>query len=275
MKGQITRIISNLYTVSVGEQKYNCHSRGRFRKDKITPLVGDYVEFDEKNNYILDILPRKNTLLRPMVSNIDQAILVTSVKTPDFSTNLLDKLIATMEFYKIKPIVCITKMDLISEEEANKYREILKYYESLGYEVYYNDEIEKIKKVFQDKTTVFTGQSGAGKSTLLNRLNPDLDLKVGEVSIALGRGRHTTRHVELLRMFDGKILDTPGFSNISFSHIPKEQVKDLFIEFKNYPCIYRDCNHLEEKECIVKQMVKEGKILPSRYENYISIMKSR
>ena len=275
MKGQITRIISNLYTVSVDDKKYDCHSRGKFRKENITPLVGDYVEFDPINNYILKVLPRKNTLLRPTVSNIDQAILVTSVKTPDFSTNLLDKLIATMEYYKVKPILCITKMDLISEEERRIIRDILEYYEGLGYSVYYNDEIDKIKKVFKDKTTVFTGQSGAGKSTLLNKLDPNLDLKVGEVSIALGRGRHTTRHVELIQMLGGKILDTPGFSNISFSHIPKEEIKDLFVEFKKYPCIYKDCNHLDESECIVKKMVRDNKILASRYDNYISILKSR
>ena len=275
MKGQITRIISNLYTVSVGNKKYDCRSRGKFRKEKITPLVGDYVEFDEKNNYILKILPRKNTLIRPMVSNIDQAILVTSVKEPDFSTNLLDKLIALMEYYKVKPIICVTKVDMLSKKEKEIYKELFDYYVSLGYPVYFNDEIEKIKKVFKEKTTVLTGQTGAGKSTLLNRLDSSLNLKTGEISMALGRGKHTTRHVELHNILGGKILDTPGFSNISFSHIPKENIKDLFVEFKKYPCMYKDCRHLDEHECIIKQSVIDKKILLSRYETYVNIMRNR
>lgn len=276
MTGQITKIISNLYTVTtIDGNTYNCHSRGKFRKEKIIPLVGDYVEFDNINNYILKILPRKNTLIRPMVCNIDQAIIITSLKNPDFSLNLLDKLIAIMEYYKVKPIICITKMDLINKEELNKIKQEIKYYNDIGYSVFYNDQIEEIKQIFKDKTTVFTGQTGAGKSTLLNRLDMNLNLETGEVSKALGRGRHTTRHVELINMYQGKVLDTPGFSSISFSHIPKEKIKDLFIEFKNYPCIYKDCNHIEEKECKIKEAVFNNNILKSRYENYIKIIQSR
>lgn len=276
MTGQITKIISNLYTVTTENgEKFNCHSRGKFRKENITPLVGDFVEFDNINNYILKILPRKNTLIRPMVANIDQAIIITSLKKPDFSTNLLDKLIATMEYYKVKPIICITKMDLLSKKELEHDKEILKYYEKIGYEVYYNNEVEKIKKLFKNKTTVFTGQTGAGKSTLLNKLDVKLNLETGEISLALGRGKHTTRYVELINMHSGKVLDTPGFSSLSFFHIEKQEIKNLFIEFKNYPCIYKDCNHIEEKECNVKKAVEEKKILESRYENYIKIIKSR
>lgn len=276
MRGQITRIISNLYTVT-GEDnnKYNCRARGKFRKENIIPLVGDYVTFSERDNYILEIEKRKNSLIRPQVANIDQAIIVTSLKTPDFQTNLLDKLIALMEYYKVEPIICITKMDLITEEELLNYKKIINYYEKIGYKVFYNDEIEELKKVFKDKTTVFTGQTGAGKSTLLNKLDLNLNLETGEVSIALGRGRHTTRHVELINIFGGKVLDTPGFSSLSFNHIEKDKIKDLFIEFNNYPCLYKDCNHDLEEECVIKENVKNNNILESRYENYLNIYKSR
>ena len=273
--GQITKIVSNLYTVTVKDKKYECHSRGKFRNDKIVPLVGDFVEFDEKNCYIMKILPRKNTLVRPTVVNIDQAIIVTSLKIPDFSTDLLDKLIALMEYYKVKPIICITKVDLIDDEELEHYNYILDYYKKIGYSVYYNDNLSQMKKIFKDKTTVLAGQTGAGKSTFLNKLDKSLNLKTGEVSTALGRGRHTTRHVELLNILDGKVLDTPGFSSISFEHVPKELIRDLFVEFKEYPCIYKDCSHIDEKECIVKKAVEKGEILSSRYDSYKNIMKSR
>lgn len=136
MRGQITKIISNLYTVTTEENKvFSCHSRGKFRKENITPLVGDFVEFDNENNYILKILPRKNTLIRPMTVNIDQAIIVTSLRSPDFSSNLLDKLIALMEYYKVKPIICITKIDLVNESELKEYKKIFNYYKKIGYDV--------------------------------------------------------------------------------------------------------------------------------------------
>ena len=276
MTGQITKIISNLYTVTTDDgNSFDCHSRGKFRNMNITPLVGDYVEFNYKDKYIMKILQRKNTLIRPMVANVDQAIIITSLKNPDFSTNLLDKLIAVMEFYKVKPIICITKMDLLENIKLQKVKEIMTYYKEIGYQVFYNDEIDKIKKIFKNKTTVFTGQTGAGKSTLLNKLDKNLNLKTGEVSIALGRGRHTTRHVELINILGGKVLDTPGFSSLSFEHIPKENIKDLFIEFKNYPCKYKDCNHIDEKECNLKKEVEQNNILVTRYENYKKIMESR
>ena len=275
MTGQITKIISNLYTITTADGKaFDCHSRGKFRKLNITPLVGDYVKFNDKDNYIMEILPRKNKLIRPMVANVDQAIIITSVKHPDFSTNLLDKLLAVMEYYKVKPIICLTKMDLITEKEQIYIKNIMNYYSSIGYQVLYNDQINEIKKVFKNKTTVFTGQTGAGKSTLLNKLDKNLNLKTGEVSLALGRGKHTTRHVELINMLEGKILDTPGFSSLSFEHIPKEEIKDLFIEFKKYPCIYKDCSHIDEKECNIKKQLDKN-ILTSRYENYLNIMESR
>ena len=276
MKGQIVKILSNLYFVNCDGAVYECHSRGVFRNKNITPVVGDYCVINPDDKYILEILPRKNYLIRPLVANIDQGLIVTSLKTPDFSTNLLDKLILIMEINKIKPIICITKEDLINDEDKNKIKSILDYYLSLGYSVYYNYEEDKIKTIFKDKTTVFTGQTGAGKSSLFNRLDSSLNFDVGEVSVALGRGRHTTRFVELVSLFDGKLVDTPGFSSIDLSIYDKETIRDNFIEFRNFNCRYKDCMHNNEgiDECAVKKAVNDGLILSSRYENYIKFLKN-
>lgn len=275
MEGQIVKILSNLYTVNSNGKIYECHSRGKFRNENITPLVGDFVKFDEKNNYILEILPRKNSLERPLVSNVDQGLIVTSLKEPDFSTNLLDKLLVVMEYHKIKPIICLTKNDLLKGNEKKKIKKIINYYKKLGYKVLYNTNTFRIKRLFKNKTTVFTGQSGAGKSTLLNKLDKKLNLETGEISHALGRGKHTTRYVQLLELFGGKVVDTPGFSMIEFNNMSKEELRDSFIEFNKYPCPYKDCMHLTEGECRVKQEVKNKNILESRYENYKKFISSK
>ncbi len=275
MEGQIVKIISNLYTVANEKGRYDCHSRGKFRKDNITPLVGDYVKFDEKEQYILEILPRKNSLKRPMVSNIDQGLIVTSVKHPDYSSNLLDKLITTLEFHRIEPILCFSKWDLLNKEEEKEMEKIIKYYESIGYVVVKNTEIEKIKKLLKGKTTVFTGQTGAGKSSLMNRLDANLKLETGEISEALGRGKHTTRHVELMEIYGGKVLDTPGFSSLDFQEMTKEEIRDTFVEFFRYPCPFKDCMHQNETECEVKKKVEDGTILLSRYENYLKFIRNQ
>ena len=277
MKGQIVKIVSNLYYVQTENGIFACHSRGLFRNKKISPLVGDYVNISTKDKYILDILDRKNHLVRPLVANVDQGLIVTSLNIPDFSSNLLDKLILVMELNNIKPIICVTKMDLIEDSEKKKYKEIFKYYENIGYDVYYNDDIEKIKTIFEKKITVFTGQSGSGKSTLLNMLDKTLDLEVGDVSKALGRGRHTTRVVSLISLFNGKVVDTPGFSSIDLSIYSNDDIKNGFIEFKKYPCKYKDCMHYKESidSCFVKQKVKEGEILKSRYDNYIKFIEEK
>ena len=274
MKGQIIKISSDLYFVSHDNKTYPCKCRGIFRKEHITPVVGDYVLFSVEEKIIEEVLPRKNTFQRPKVSNIDQAFIITSLKLPDFSLNLLDKFIVLMEINNVKPIICITKEDLLNKEEIEKINKILKYYQSLGYIVVYNTEEEKIKELLKNKTSVFTGQTGAGKSTLLNRLNPTWQLETGEVSMALGRGRHTTRVVELFECFNGKVMDTPGFSALELTDYTKEQIKDAFVEFKEYPCPFKDCLHTKEKECSVKQAVEEGKILRSRYDNYINFIGS-
>ncbi len=275
MKGQITKILSNLYFVTSDNKEYECHSRGRFRNDNITPVVGDYVIFDDKDNYILEIEPRLNNLDRPLVSNITQALIVTSVKSPNFSTNLLDKLLVVCECNKIKPVICFTKLDLLNKKETSEIKEYIKYYKKIGYKVLTNKNLFRLKKVFKNNTTVFTGQTGAGKSSLLNKLDKTLELETGEISKALGRGKHTTRHVELHSLFNGKVLDTPGFSDVDTSCYSKEQIRDAFIEFSKYNCPFKDCFHVKEKECTVKENVEKGNILKSRYENYIKFLNSK
>ena len=274
MEGLIIKILSDKCYVKVDKEVIVCTIRGKFRNMQLLPFVGDSVIIDEKKKVIMEILPRKNEIRRPPVSNITQAVIVTSFVNPDFSTNLIDKILIELEFNKIKPIICLTKKDLLNKDELNKYQEIINYYEKIGYSIYYNDELDKIKKIFKDEVTVFIGQTGAGKTTLLNKLVPDLKLKTGEVSIALGRGRHTTRHIEIFELFDGLILDTPGFSALLFGNMMKDEVRDSFIEFKNFPCLYRDCMHTNESECMVKKAVLEGKILKSRYDNYLKLMES-
>lgn len=274
MKGKIIKLISNDYTVLSNERQYICKSRGLFRKQNIKPLVGDEVIFDEENNYILEILPRKNYLVRPPIANVDQAVIITNVK-PSFDTNLLDKLLCIIEFNNIKPIICFTKMDLLEKDELIEINNYINYYRKIGYQVFINDEIDKIKKIFKNKITVFTGQTGAGKSTLINRIDETLLLKTGEISKALGRGKHTTRHIELLNVCDGLVADTPGFSDISFMEMTKEDIRDNFIEFNDYKgkCKYRDCMHNKEDVCEVKNKVNENEIINSRYENYLNFIK--
>ena len=272
MKGQIVKISSDLHFVNYEDNIYPCKCRGLFRKEHITPVVGDYVLFDIEKKLIEEILPRKNLFQRPKVSNIDQAFLITSLKLPDFSLNLLDKFIVLMEINNVEPIICITKSDLINEDELVNINEILKYYKKIGYKVLYNYELDKIEELLANKTSVFTGQTGAGKSTLLNRLNPDWNLEVGDVSIALGRGKHTTRVVELFELFGGKVMDTPGFSSLEFNDYTKEQIRDAFVEFKMYPCLYKDCMHTKEEECVVKKEVVSNNILESRYKNYLNFI---
>ena len=218
------------------------------------------------------MLPRKNVFERPKVSNIDQAFLITSLKLPDFSTNLLDKFISLMEINHVKPIICITKEDLVEKDELDKIKNILNYYENIGYVVVSNTEIDKIKELLSNKTSVFTGQTGAGKSTLLNKLNPNWNLETGEVSLALGRGKHTTRVVELFEIANGKVMDTPGFSSLEFKGNTKEDIKNSFIEFSKYPCPFKDCSHTNEKECVVKKEVLANNILESRYLNYLNFI---
>ena len=275
MIGQIIKIISDTHFVSFEEEIYPCKCRGIFRHNHIVPLVGDIVEFDKAKGIIEKILPRKNEFRRPAVSNIDQAFLITSLKNPDFSLDLLDKLLTVMELHNTKSIICITKEDLLTEKETKEVFPLLEYYEKIGYQIISNTDLKNIKKSLENNTSVFTGQTGAGKSTLLNKLNPSWNLETGEISKALGRGKHTTRVTELFTIGCGKVLDTPGFSALEFKDYTNEEIKNAFIEFKRYSCPFRDCSHTNEKECRVKQAVLDGKIIKSRYQCYLKLIERK
>lgn len=273
MTGTIIRIISNLYTVSLNGKIYETRARGKFRKDNIKPLVGDHCIIDEKEKYILEILPRKNELLRPKVANVDAALIVTSVKDPDLSLNLLDKLISVVSLNNITPVICFTKLDLANSSQLEDIKQIRAYYESLGYLVFDNQNLDELKNFIKGKTIVLAGQSGAGKSSLLNKLNPALNLQTNAISLALGRGKHTTRHTELFELNEGFVVDTPGFSALDLSLYTKEEVRDSFKEFQEYNCKFKDCMHLKEIGCDVKRKVENKEIMLSRYENYQSFLK--
>ncbi len=274
MVGKVIKLISNKWTVQVEEHYYECSSIGKFKYLKVSPLVGDVVEIDINNKVITKIYPRKNELVRPPIANVDQAIILTSCKEPDFSSNLLDKMLVIIEYNNVKPIICFTKYDLL--KDTKEIDEIINYYKKVGYEVYINSDVEKIKSVFKGKITVLTGQTGVGKSSLLNSLKKDLNLPTGEISKALGRGRHTTRHVELLEIEDGLVADTPGFSSLDFIGMDKNDIKDNFVEFyeNQDKCKYKDCLHLKEDGCYIKKMVEEGKIRSTRYDNYKKFIES-
>ena len=274
MEGIIIKNISNDYVVKIGDNLYNCKPRGKFRKDKLIPLVGDIVEIDTKNNYILNIKKRKNSLIRPSVANIDKAIIITSVK-PKLDTNLLDKLLVITSYNKIEPIICFSKLDLLNEEELNEINDIMDYYKKIGYTVIRNTDLEEIKLIFKDSLSVFVGQSGSGKSTLLNNLDKSLELKTNEISKSLGRGKHTTRHVELYSLFDGLVVDTPGFSSLDLFELSNIDIRDNMKEmFDNLDfCKYRDCMHVKEDNCYIKELVSKKEILKSRYDNYLSFLK--
>lgn len=279
MKGQIRKALSGFYYIYAEGKIYQTRARGNFRKLKLSPLVGDEVIFEstsQKDGYILELLPRKNELVRPAVANVDQAVIVTSLVEPDFSFNLLDRFLVTLAYRSIKPIIYITKVDLVNEDSL--IQAIQATYQPIGYKVIIakdnREAIDELEALFPNRLTVFMGQSGAGKSTLLNQILPELELKTGEISDALGRGRHTTRHVELLEIAGGLVADTPGFSAIDFLSIDATELPREFPEFVALldQCRFRECQHLNEPDCAIKDAVARGAIAQSRYENYQQFM---
>lgn len=269
-KGKIIRIISNLYSVLVNDTIIEARARGKFRKDEISPMVGDEVIIDVEKKYIVEILPRKNYLTRPNISNIDLVICVTSTKEPDLSLNLLDKQLAFLALHNIPSMICFTKYDLLNDKEQQEINKLKEYYQSIGINVVINSEITKIKEILKGKEVGLLGQSGAGKSSLVNKLG-NYDIKTQKISKALGRGVHTTRHVEIYKVSDFYLIDTPGFSALDLNFTTKENLKNGFIEFQNYECRFKDCKHYKEIDCGVKEEVGKS-ILPSRYENYINFL---
>jgi ribosome biogenesis GTPase len=277
-EGRIVKAISGFYYVQSESKVYQCRGRGVFRKNKITPLVGDFVQFDIREayeGYITKIKTRKNELVRPPIANIDQAIIVSSAAKPDFSAKLLDRFLVLIEAKDIKPIIFINKLDLATaslKEELLGYQE---YYKRIGYHVELLSAKEistsDLQSYLAGKVSVIAGQSGVGKSSLLNALEPSLLLPTGEISESLGRGKHTTRHVELVQVNDGLLADTPGFSSLELEEIELEVLGDCFPEIRNKSgdCKFRGCSHKKEPKCAVKQAVTDGEIALYRYEHYL------
>lgn len=279
MKGQIIKALSGFYYVASEDEIFQTRARGNFRNRKITPLVGDEVIFESSNQtdgYLLEIFPRKNELVRPPVANVDQGVVVTSLVEPNFSYNLLDRFLVTLEYEGIEPIIFLTKADLVKDLAAMK--AIEETYQAIGYHVITSkaegEDLLELQRYFPERITVFMGQSGAGKSTLLNRIVPELALETGVISESLGRGKHTTRHVELLPICDGLVADTPGFSSIDFLEIEAVELPKLFPDFLAVAanCRFRECMHLNEPDCAVKQGVAANEIAETRYKNYVQFL---
>lgn len=277
-EGRIIKALSGFYYVKSKDEIFACRGRGVFRKRKITPLVGDFVLFDKTSHgegYITEIKSRTNELSRPPIANINQAVIVCSAKQPNFSPVLLDRFLVLIEATHIQPIIFINKIDLASEEELIRIKEYQADYEEMGYSVELlstikNNTLTEINHYFKDKVTVIAGQSGVGKSSILNALNPHLLIKTGEISESLGRGKHTTRYVELVEINEGLVADTPGFSALDFNEIEIQELADCFPEMrlKKKDCRFRGCMHINEPNCAVKMAVEAGEIKSYRYENY-------
>ena len=273
MQGRIIKSLAGFYYVESDGVVYQTRARGNFRKKGQTPYVGDFVDFsaeDHSEGYILAIHDRKNSLVRPPIVNIDQAVVIMSAKEPDFNANLLDRFLVLLEHKAIEPIVYISKMDLLTSPD--EIAAIQKQYQEIGYQ--FCTSLDELLPLLTDKVTVFMGQTGVGKSTLLNKIAPDLKLETGEISDSLGRGRHTTRAVSFFNVNGGKIADTPGFSSLDYEITNAEDLNKAFPELRRLSrlCKFRSCTHTHEPSCAVKDAVESGEIWQSRYDNYLQFL---
>ena len=282
MQGQIVKGISGFYYVHVVESGiYECKAKGIFRQQKMKPLVGDDVEIDiiseeKKTGNVAAILPRKNALIRPAVANVDQALLIFAAASPNPNFNLLDRFLVMMGRQDVPVILCFNKCDLITEEQQ---QEIASIYEASGCKILFVSAkkelgLKELQEILEGKTTTVAGPSGVGKSSLINLLAPEACMETGEISKKIERGRHTTRHAELIQLKgDGYIMDTPGFSSLYLPEMEKEELQDCYPEFAAFEpyCRFQGCSHINEPDCGVKEALSEGKIHPVRYENYCQL----
>lgn len=280
MQGKIIKGIAGFYYVHTAHSKiYECKAKGIFRYKNMKPLVGDNVEIeilDEENSTgnITKILERKNSLIRPEVANIDQALVVFAVKSPSPNLNLLDRFLVMMEAQGISSVIAFSKSDLAEENDVRKLCDI---YEKAGYcclniSTLEDINIDQVEEILQNKTTALAGPSGVGKSTLLNRLVPDAKMETGAISRKIQRGKHTTRHSEIFCAGENTyIFDTPGFSSMYLSNFEEDELKDYFPEFDSYlgQCKFHGCVHIHEPGCRVKQALEQGEINQNRYDNYV------
>ncbi len=282
MQGKIVKGISGFYYVHVVESGiYECKAKGIFRQQKMKPLVGDDVEIDiiseeKKTGNVAAILPRKNALIRPAVANVDQALLLFAAASPNPNFNLLDRFLVMMGRQDVPVILCFNKCDLITEEQQ---QEIASIYEASGCKILFVSAkkelgLKELQEILEGKTTTVAGPSGVGKSSLINLLAPEACMETGEISKKIERGRHTTRHAELIQLKgDGYIMDTPGFSSLYLPEMEKEELQDCYPEFAAFEpyCRFQGCSHISEPDCGVKEALSEGKIHPVRYENYCQL----
>ena len=279
MTGKIIKGISGFYYVYVeGAGLYECKAKGAFRKQKIKPLVGDNVEIaviDEANKLgnVEKILPRKNELIRPAVSNIDMALVIFASAKPDPNFNLLDRFLCMMEYQKVPVTICFNKIDLVDQEKLKEYSGI---YEPAGYNVIFTctktkEGLGSIRSLLEGKTTTVAGPSGVGKSSIINCLQSDITMETGTISEKIERGKHTTRHSEIIPVsHDTYIMDTPGFSSMDVPGFEKENLWTCYPEFVRHEpyCRFIGCSHINDPDCGVKAAVEDGEISPVRYENY-------
>ena len=282
MQGKIIKGIAGFYYVySEDGELYECKAKGIFRKDKQKPLVGDNVEItvldpDKKEGNLVEIFSRKNSLIRPAVANVDQAFVIFAVDKPRPNFMLLDRFLIMMEQEEVPAVICFNKKDLVSEKEA---RELYEVYKDCGYQVILSSTLEgegtdEIRKALEGKTTVVAGPSGVGKSSLTNLLQGEVQMETGEISKKLKRGRHTTRHSQVIPVGeDTFLMDTPGFSSLYITGMEEHELKDYFPEFRKYEgkCRFQGCRHIHEPDCEVKAALQRGEISSIRYEDYLSL----
>ncbi|WP_430786027.1 ribosome small subunit-dependent GTPase A [Virgibacillus flavescens] len=279
-KGRIIKALSGFYYVQTDHGVYQCRGRGLFRNQNINPLVGDFVEFDIKNDmegYLITIKKRSNELVRPPIANVDRAFIISSAVEPSFSALLLDRFLVLIESKGIEPVIIISKIDVLSPEDKLIIDSYASAYQDIGYKVELVSskepfDIKGVEEYFSEGVSVIAGQSGVGKSSLLNALKPELKIKTDHISKSLGRGKHTTRHVELLQLFGGLVADTPGFSALEFNEVELEDLGECFPEIRERKgeCKFRGCMHNKEPKCAVKAAVQQGEISQFRYDHYLS-----
>ncbi|MCD7724386.1 MAG: ribosome small subunit-dependent GTPase A [Clostridiales bacterium] len=279
MQGKIIKGIAGFYYVYVeGQGVYECKAKGIFRKNHVKPLVGDDVIVDildaaQMLGNIREILPRRNMLIRPAVANVDQALIIFAIVKPNPNFNLLDRFLIRMERQNLPTIICFNKQDIATPQEKEALRTA---YETCGYQVCFvsaleNEGLELVRKLLAGKTTTVAGPSGVGKSSLINQLAPRAHMETGAISEKIERGRHTTRHSEMIALGESSyIVDTPGFTSLDISEITKEELGNYYPEFTQYEpyCKFSGCAHISEPACGVKNAVEEGRISRVRYENY-------
>ena len=281
MQGKIIKGIAGFYYIYAEDGNiYECKAKGIFRKDNFKPLVGDNVEItvlnEEKEGSVTSILPRRNSLIRPAVANVDQAFLIFAMENPKPNFLLLDRFLIMMKQQEIPAVICFNKKDVGEKEEMEKLYEI---YTGCGYRVvlsstYEGEGMDEIHEILKGKTTVVAGPSGVGKSSITNCMQGEVQMETGEISKKLKRGKHTTRHSQVIPVEKNTFLvDTPGFSSLYLTDMKEEELRDYFPEFVMYEpqCRFQGCMHIHEPGCAVKKALSEGKISQQRYDNYLAL----